>query len=361
MASLMLAGGRRAASVVVAGARHSAGLLVHPRAARVAPQSSILPTLPAPRRVVGGQIGGLSPQPGGLASRVPPPAFFSASRALSGSGGGAGGKQTLMAWMKTVESYLADIFSQGGRLERNSLVQISALKGVSTIVSKLESTLERKTNTIPAFLSVVSSLSVACTALYFLGIVSGHVDASESAKGLLSKVLDDEEIAEILDAIVARLSGTAIRAANPFRRLVNWMFGEEQDPNVLQEKISKEAIDCWAAWASTFAYLVMSILQPYGGYTVSEDRLWLCLTLIGVKDDKENRKLLDILVREGYILRDERGGASFDIVTYMFAEKAFKECTNGRLKQKIKPALEKEHAMMMRLPSTKSLVGSKPV
>ncbi|KAF0898920.1 hypothetical protein E2562_012627 [Oryza meyeriana var. granulata] len=282
MASLMLAGGRRAASVVVAGARHSAGLLVHPRAARVAPQSSILPTLPAPRRVVGGQIGGLSPQPGGLASRVPPPAFFSASRALSGSGGGAGGKQTLMAWMKTVESYLADIFSQGGRLERNSLVQISALKGVSTIVSKLE-------------------------------------------------------------------------------RLVNWMFGEEQDPNVLQEKISKEAIDCWAAWASTFAYLVMSILQPYGGYTVSEDRLWLCLTLIGVKDDKENRKLLDILVREGYILRDERGGASFDIVTYMFAEKAFKECTNGRLKQKIKPALEKEHAMMMRLPSTKSLVGSKPV
>uniref|UniRef100_A0A0E0Q432 Uncharacterized protein n=1 Tax=Oryza rufipogon TaxID=4529 RepID=A0A0E0Q432_ORYRU len=68
-------------------------------------------------------------------------------------------------------------------------------------------------------------------------------------------------------------------------------------------------------------------------------KLWLCIGLIGVKHKREN----DILVREGFVMRDDRGGALLDTVVYSFVEKGFEECVSGKLRKKIKPILQKTH------------------
>uniref|UniRef100_A0A0E0E7H8 Uncharacterized protein n=1 Tax=Oryza meridionalis TaxID=40149 RepID=A0A0E0E7H8_9ORYZ len=225
--------------------------------------------------------------------------------------------------MKTIESYLADILSQGQRIEINCIAQLSAVKWISSSLANLEMMMQKRTSTLAASISVLASVSVVASALYLLGIMTGHVDATQSAKGLVSNLLDDKEIAHKLDLMVERMTGKAISSANPFRKFLNWLLArEEQDPAaLLEEKLREDALDCWASWASTFAFLVMSVLRPYGGYTVSEEMLWLCLGLIGVKHERENVKLLDILVREGFVMRDDSGCASLDTVVYFFVEK----------------------------------------
>uniref|UniRef100_A0A0E0LH79 Uncharacterized protein n=1 Tax=Oryza punctata TaxID=4537 RepID=A0A0E0LH79_ORYPU len=336
VASALLAGRRRAgAAIVFAGAR------VHHQGAVSLLQPSKLPVLPAARHcIIGGQIARLWPPDAfsyggrvgslGLGARR----GMSSCRASSGGGSASGipggdGKRRWVEWMKSVDFQLEKIL-----IELNKLMaaQVNALKVFSSSFQNLQRSLERlgKGRTAITSLSVTASVYLVLFVLYCLGVKMGYiVDAYEFVIRLAHSVLDDEEFKAKLDQTADRLGAIAMSA--PFKKAQGWFFGKDSSP---QDDLDKEAPDNWDDWAVTFSFIALSLT---GREPVYENDLWLHLYHLGVRHNKENEELLDLLVGMGFIMKKKAGKST----TYILVEKCYRECADAGFRPKILPILKK--------------------
>uniref|UniRef100_A0A0E0HWG9 Uncharacterized protein n=1 Tax=Oryza nivara TaxID=4536 RepID=A0A0E0HWG9_ORYNI len=293
-------------------------------------------------------------QPGNLAAARlwPPPTAFSyggrvgslglgARRGMSGSSGGGGGrssgggipggdgKRRLEEWTRSVDSQLEEILTE---LQQLSAAQMNAVKVSTSSFQSLKRSMERtgKVTTAVISLSVTASVYLVLFALYCVGVKMAYiVDADEFAKKLAHSVLDDEEFKAKLDQTADRLGAIAVSA--PFRKAQEWFFGKDSSP---QDDLDLEASDTWEDWAVSFSFFALSLIR---GMPVYENELWMRLYQLGVRRNKENEELLNILVAVGLISKKKKG----KLTTYALVEEQYRECIDAGFRPKIVPILKK--------------------
>uniref|UniRef100_A0A0D3GMC9 MAGE domain-containing protein n=1 Tax=Oryza barthii TaxID=65489 RepID=A0A0D3GMC9_9ORYZ len=274
-------------------------------------------------------------QPGNLAAARlwPPPTAFSyggrvcslglgARRGMSGSSGGGGGrssgggipggdgKRRLEEWTRSVDSQLEEILTE---LQQLSAAQMNAVKVSTSSFQSLKRSMERtgKVTTAVISLSVTASVYLVLFALYCVGC------------------LDDEEFKAKLDQTADRLGAVAVSA--PFRKAQEWFYGKDSSP---QDDLDLEASDTWEDWAVSFSFFALSLIR---GMPVYENELWMRLYQLGVRRNKENEELLNILVAVGLISKKKKG----KLTTYALVEEQYRECIDAGFRPKIVPILKK--------------------
>nr|BAC79513.1 hypothetical protein [Oryza sativa Japonica Group]BAD31911.1 hypothetical protein [Oryza sativa Japonica Group] len=296
-------------------------------------------------------------QPGNLAAARlwPPPTAFSyggrvgslglgARRGMSGSSGGGGGrssgggipggdgKRRLEEWTRSVDSQLEEILTE---LQQLSAAQMNAVKVSTSSFQSLKRSMERtgKVTTAVISLSVTASVYLVLFALYCVGVKMAYiVDADEFAKKFAHSVLDDEEFKAKLDQTADRLGAIAVSA--PFRKAQEWFFGKDSSP---QDDLDLEASDTWEDWAVSFSFFALSLIRGMPVYESDTDELWMRLYQLGVRRNKENEELLNILVAVGLISKKKKG----KLTTYALVEEQYRECIDAGFRPKIVPILKK--------------------
>ncbi|XP_062187512.1 uncharacterized protein LOC133890904 [Phragmites australis] len=117
----------------------------------------------------------------------------------------------------------------------------------------------------------------------------------------------------------------------------SYVLVSKLDPEVY----SKYVEDKEAAHLSGFAFVVISIVHLAGG-KISEEDLWHQLKRLGLNQNDENhpvlgnnKKTLELLVQQRYLLKEKLAGPEGHAMMYELAERALDESISGKLKDYI--------------------------
>uniref|UniRef100_A0A0E0E7I2 Uncharacterized protein n=1 Tax=Oryza meridionalis TaxID=40149 RepID=A0A0E0E7I2_9ORYZ len=201
LASTVLAGRRRAASVInAAGPRYGGGggVHVHPWAAFPSPTATTRHGVV----ITAGARFHLLPRAAFPSPTLPPkPRAFSSSGSLVRRDGGAPRGGSFLGWTKTVDLDLSRI------LTNMEMLKNERSKGSLATTS----------------LFLMASVVTISFGVYFFGVFTRRVDVNGFLKGFIIDILDDHTISVKMHDYIDDLAGSAVESINPIKRFVHWL------------------------------------------------------------------------------------------------------------------------------------------